>query len=485
VSAGSDRRHKRKRIRSILHRRKGAPGLAFELDRGALKDMAAIIVAAVLLVIASFWLASRYIRPAPPDSFVMATGPDGGAYQLFAQRYRDILARDAITIELQSSRGSIDNVQLLTASGSNVQAALVQAGASAGAAPEELRSLGALYYEPLWIFYRGARELARINELAALRVAVGTEGSGTRALALELLRAVGADTGRANFQPLGGAQAAEALRAGKVDAAFVVGAPDAGIVQQLLHAEGIRLLSLDNAEAFARRFPHLTALTLPSGVLDLRAHIPPHEVTLLATTALLVVRADFHPALAFLLLNAASEVHSPSGLLQRHREFPAARESEFALSPEAERYLRDGPPFLRRYLPFWLANLIERMVVLLVPLLAVLVPVFKFLPALLDWRIKRRVFRWYGEVRYLEEELALDPDPAHAPAMLQRLDEIERGVTRTSVPNAYSDYVYNLRTHLDVVRNRILRTTRPAAPAPESAPADAMLNPAEPPPRRD
>ncbi len=484
MSAGSGR-HGRKRIRSFLHRRKDAPGLAFELDRGALKDMAAIIVAAVLLVVASFWLASRYIRPAPPDSFVMATGPDGGAYHLFARRYRDILARDGVAIELQPSQGSVENLQRLNEPGSKVQAALIQAGTATGGAVGELRSLGAVYYEPLWIFYRGARELTRLNDLAGLRLAVGAEGSGTRALALELLHAIGVDTQAPTIEPLGGAAAAQALRSGKVDAAFVVGAPDAGVVQQLLRAEGIRLLSLSNAEAFARRYSYLTALTLPSGVLDLRAQIPPRDVTLLATTALLVVRADFHPALAVLLLNAASEVHSRSDLLQRHGEFPAARESEFALSPEAERYLRDGPPFLRRYLPFWLANLIERMVVLLVPLFAVLVPVFKFLPALLDWRIKRRVFRWYGEVRYLEEELALDPDPAHAPAMLQRLDEIERGVTRTSVPNVYSDYVYNLRTHLDVVRNRILRTTRPAAPAGESASGDATLNPGKPPPRPD
>jgi hypothetical protein len=363
----------------------------------------------------------------------------------------------------------------------DVQAALVQAGVAAGTALDELRSLGAVYYEPLWIFYRGKRELTRLHELAPLRVAVGTEGSGTRALALELLQAIGADTARANFQPLGGAQAAAALRSGQLDAAFVVGAPDAAVVQDLLHAEGIRLLSLDNAEAYARRFPYLTALTLPSGVLDLRAQIPPRNVTLLATTALLVVRADFHPALAFLLLNAASEVHSRPGLLNRQGEFPSARASEFELSPDAARYLRDGPPFLRRYLPFWLANLIERMLVLLVPLFAVLVPVFKFLPSLLQWRIKRRVFRWYGEVRYLEEELALDPAPAHAPAMLERLDEIERGVARTSVPNAYSDYVYNLRTHLDVVRNRILRTTGTAPPGH----ADAPLSPAQQAPRAD
>jgi hypothetical protein len=183
-------------------------------------------------------------------------------------------------------------------------------------------------------------------------------------------------------------------------------------------------------------------------------------VTLLATTANLVVREDFHPALAFLLLHAATEVHAPSGVLQKHREFPAPRESEFPLSDEAQRYYKVGPPFLHRYLPFWLANLIERIVVLLVPLFAVLVPAFKILPGLFQWRVKRRIFRWYGEIKFLEDELLRDPDPDSANEMLERLDEIERGVDKTPVPLGYADHAYTLRLHIDVVRNRVTRLAR-------------------------
>jgi hypothetical protein len=257
----------------------------------------------------------------------------------------------------------------------------------------------------------------------------------------------------------------------------VVGAPDAAIVRRLVKTKGVRLLSLANAEAFSRHFPYLTTLTLPRGVVDLAAQLPRRDVVLLAATANIVVRDDFHPALAFLLLNAATEIHAGSGILQKHKEFPSARESEFPLSDQAERYYRSGPPLLRRYLPFWLANLIERMLVLLVPLFAVLVPAFKVLPALIQWRVKSRVFRWYGEIKFLEEELARDPSPEHAPAMLERLDEIERGVAGTSVPTAYADYAYNLRTHIEVVRNRILRVAH-ASPADEDAaepaPEDAL-----------
>lgn len=208
-------------------------------------------------------------------------------------------------------------------------------------------------------------------------------------------------------------------------------------------------------------------------MVDLAAQLPARDVTLLATTANLVVREDFHPALAFLLLHAAAEVHGGSGILQKHREFPAARESEFALSEEAQRYYKAGPPFLHRYLPFWLANLIERIVVLLVPLFAVLVPAFKILPGVFEWRVKRRIFRWYGEIKFLEDELMRDADPDVAEEMMERLAEIEHGVDKTPVPVGYANHAYTLRAHIDVVRNRITRL----AAARHDADDGAMVTP--------
>jgi len=453
----------RKHIRKFLHRREGASRFSFTIDKAALKETAAVVLPGILIIIAAFWVASRYIRPAPPDSFVMSTGAPGGAYHLYAERYRDILARDGVTIELRPSAGSTENLARLRDPASGVDAALVQGGIAGQESTAGLHSLGSLYYEPLWIFYRGAAELTLLNQLKGKRIAVGAEGSGTKALALQLLKAVGLDESSATLESIGGNAAADALGAGKIDVAFVVGATDAPIVQRLVKADGVRLLSLANAEAFNRRFPHLTPLTLPKGVIDLANQLPRQDIVLLAPTASLVVREDFHPALAFLLLNAATEIHSGSGVLQKHKEFPAARESEFTLSDQAERYYTGGPPFLRRYLPFWLANLIERMVVLLVPLFAVLIPAFKVLPAMIQWRVKSRVFRWYGEIRYLEEDLLRDPDEEHIAAVLERLEEIERGVTNTSVPMSYADYAYNLRAHIQVVRNRVSRLSQHAS----------------------
>jgi len=452
-----------KRLRSFVHRRRDASRFGLEFDRTALKDGIAVVLPVFLLVVGAFWLASRYVRPAPPDSLVMATGPEGGAYHLFGERYRDILAKDGVRLELRPSAGSIENLQRLADPASGVEAAFMQAGVRANENVAGLESLGGIAYEPLWIFYRGAHDLELLNDLLGKRIAIGPEGSGTRALALQLMHAVGADATTTTFAPLGGNAAIDALLKGTVDAAFIVASPEAPTVQRLISTDGIRLLSLANAEAFARRFPYLSVLKLPHGVFDLAKQQPARDITLLAATASIVAREELHPALAFLLLNAATEVHTPSGILHRYREFPAARETEFPLSDEAQRYFKSGQPFLRRYLPYWLANLVERMLVLLLPLVAVLVPAMRILPGLWQWRVKSRVFRWYGEIKYLETELSNDPRAARIPELLARLDEIERGVERTPVPRNYSDYAYNLRTHIDVVRHRIERMAHAGA----------------------
>jgi TRAP transporter TAXI family solute receptor len=362
-----------------------------------------------------------------------------------------------VRVELRPSAGSVENLKLLADPSSDVEAAFVQAGVASSTNIAGLESLGGISYEPLWIFYRGARDLAFLNDLLGKRIAIGPEGSGTRALALQLMQAVGADSATTVFAPLGGNAAIEALQNGTVDALFLVASPEAPVVRRLIESEGIRLLSLSNAEAFARRFPYLSVLRIPHGVFDLAKKRPARDITLLAATASIVAREQLHPALAFLLLNAATEVHAASGILHGYREFPAARETEFPLSDEAQRYFKTGQPFLRRYLPYWLANLVERMLVLLLPLIAVLVPAMRILPGLWQWRVKSRVFRWYGEIKYLEAELHNDPRAERIPEMLARLDEIEQGVERTPVPRNYSDYAYNLRAHINVVRHRIER----------------------------
>jgi len=431
------------------------------LDKEAVKDLLITAGLPIIAVIAAFWIAARYVKPAPPDTFVMTTGAGGGAYHLFAQRYRDILARERITIQLQPSAGSIENLQRLQDSKSQVDVGLVQAGVVSGESPAGLRSLGAMYYEPLWVFYRGKDEIDKLSQLSGKRVAIGPEGSGTRALALQLLKASGADSPPTKLLPLGGNDAVVALIDGTVEAALLVASPDAPTVRVLANTKDIKLASLVQAEAFTRRFPFLTAIRLPRGAIDLAADLPSRDVALLTTTANLIVKEDFHPALGFLLLQAATEVHERAGVLQKTGEFPSALVSEFPLADEAKRFYKSGTPLLQRYLPFWIANFIERVAVLLLPFVAVLLPLFKILPALIQWRNKSRLFRWYRELKHLESQVAANPDPARLDGYLNRLDEIENGVATTRVGTNYSDYVYNLRLHVDLVRNRLHKRENP------------------------
>ena len=280
--------------------------------REAIRDLALTAGPIVLAIALTVWIAVEFVRPAPPRRFVMTTGAPDGAYHLFAERYRAVLARQGITIELRPSAGAVENISRLLDRRRDVVAGLVQSGL-APADVSGVTSLGSMFYEPLWIFYRGERKRQRINELAGLRIAVGAPGSGARAVARRLLEAtIGS---RATLVDIGGAEAVDALRRGRVDAVCLVSAPNAVAVQRALAVRGVHLMSVANAEAYTRRFPFLAAVVLPRGVVDLAADVPDENVTLLAPTANLVVRDDLHPALVSLLLQAATEVHSPAGVL--------------------------------------------------------------------------------------------------------------------------------------------------------------------------
>lgn len=428
-----------------------------ETEEVAVREFVLVAAAALLIIGLAFWVAFRFVRPAPPNDFVISTGSDSGAYHLYGQRYAELLARERIEVKLRTSTGSVANLKRLADEQSGVSVAFMQGGVGRAADHPNLVTLAGLYYEPLWVFYRGEREWTLLLDLADKRVAIGPEGSGTRALALALAEASKL-TGRAkSFLPLGGSEAADALVAGEIDAAMFVAGVEAGAVQRLLRAEGVRLMSLSRAEALSRHFPYLATVTLPRGVVDLAGDLPPSDVTLVATTAYLVAREDFHPALVSVLLQAASRAHRGGGLFHRPGDFPAARESDFPLSDAAERYFKSGPPFLQRYMPFWVANLLQRLLVLLVPLIAVVIPVMRIFPGVYKWRVRMRVFRWYRALRIVEVETGKEPAPERARELLAQLDEIEDHVSRTRVPLTYSDYAYNLKLHIDMVRARLQR----------------------------
>jgi len=428
-----------------------------ETEEVAVREFVLVAAVALLIIGLAFWVAFHFVRPAPPHEFVISTGSDSGAYHAFGQRYAVWLARDSIELKVRPSSGSVENLKRLADDESGVSVAFVQGGVGNAEEYPNLLTLAALYYEPLWVFYRGKRELTVLSELLDKRVAIGAEGSGTRALVLTLAAASEASEKAKTFLPLGGTEAADALVAGKIDAALFVAGPDAPVVQRLLRAEDLRLMNLSHAEALSRRFPYLATVTLPRGVIDLARDLPRRDIKLLATTAYLVARDDFHPALVSVLLQATSRVHRGGGLFSRPGDFPAAREGDFPLSDTAERYFKSGPPFLQRYMPFWVANLIQRLLVLLVPLIAVVIPVMRIFPGVYTWRVRMRVFRWYRALRAVELEAGKAPAPARVGELLSQLDEIEDHVSRTRVPVTYSDYAYNLKLHIDMVRTRLER----------------------------
>ena len=428
-----------------------------ESEEVAVREFVLVAAVALLIIGLAFWVAFHFVRPAPPHEFVISTGSDSGAYHIFGQRYAEWLARDSIEVKLRPSSGSVENLKRLADNESGVSVAFIQGGVGNATEYPDLVTLAALYYEPLWVFYRSQRELTVLSELLDRRVAIGPEGSGTRALVLTLAAAGEVSEKAKTFLPLGGTEAADALLAGEIDAAILVAGPDAPVVQRLLHAEGVRLMNLSHAEALSRRFPYLATVNLPRGVIDLARDLPRNDIKLVATTAYLVARDDFHPALVSVLLQAASRVNRGGGLFSRPGDFPAAREGDFPVSDTAERYFKSGPPFLQRYMPFWVANLIQRLLVLLVPLIAVVIPVMRIFPGVYKWRVRMRVFRWYRGLRAVELEAANAPTPARVCELLSRLDEIENHVSRTRVPVTYSDYAYNLKLHINMVRARLER----------------------------
>jgi len=447
--------------------------------RPSLRDAFIIWLPLLALVIGAFWLTYHFLQPAPPDHLNIATGAADGAYYQNALKYRAILARDGVRLDVRTSGGSVENLKLLKDSASNTDVAFVQgglgplsSGTPQGADETKLHSLGNLAYEAVWVFVRGKKEPTRLNELRDARLAIGAPGSGTRKVALDLLAAHGIVPDSPRLSPLSGSAAIDALKAGRLDAIFLLSAPDAPVVRELAAAPDVHVMSFANAAAIAKRFPYLTAVTLTQGVFDLKADLPTHDVQLVATKANLVVREDLHPALAYLLLEAATEVHGGSGLFHKAGEFPSAIGTDFPLADQAQSYYKNGRPFLQRYLPFWLANLVQRMLLFLVPIIGVLIPVMKFLPSMINWRRQQRINRWYGELKFLEHDLdAHEIRREELARHLARLDEIEEAARYMRMPLDFSDRVYTLRQHVAFVRERLdnLTASATAEPNQESA----------------
>ncbi|MCJ0763937.1 TAXI family TRAP transporter solute-binding subunit [Variovorax terrae] len=440
------------------------------------RQQAVFWVAVAAFIAVSTWAVFRFVSPLPPRTLVMTTGAPDGAYHAFALRYQQLLKANGVTLELHPSSGAVENLQRLNAGTASV--GLVQGGLgfltlepqSDDAVDTPLRSLATVFYEPVWIFSHTLDLSRGLGALEGKKIATGVSGSGNHRLALDLLKVYGVVDAQDRPTPgttlvgEGGVAAARLLQAHAVDALILVSAPQAAAVQLLLNDSAIQLASLRHTQGLARRFPYFQPVSLKRGSVDPRRDLPPHDIALLATTANLVISQDLHPALAYLLLDAANQTHHQPSLLSRPGDFPSPQATDFPLAAEAEPYFKNGRPFLQRYLPFWAANLVQRLVLLLVPLVAVLVPLFRILPPLLTWKEKNKLFRRYGELKFLEKDLASRTlSDAERQAAREQLNHIEHEVSIAKFPLDFSDRVYTLRQHVDYVRAQLDQQTPPPA----------------------
>jgi TRAP-type uncharacterized transport system substrate-binding protein len=406
-------------------------------------------ILAILLAAGTYIVATL-----PPRTIVMATGPEGGSSYELGGRYREILARSGVDLKLLPTSGSLENLRLLRDPKSGVSVGLLQDGLADGAQTSGVEALGTVGYEPLWLFHRSGIG-GTLGALAGRRVSIGPEGSGGRAFALDVLKRTKTEGTVGELLGFPPQVAAEKLIDGDIDAAFIVTGWNSPAVQSLINAKGVELTSFERADAMVALYPFLTKVKLPRGIFDLANDRPPADIQLLASKSILAVRADLHSALQYLLLTAATEIHSRSGILQKAEQFPIAESVDLPLSAEAERFHRSGRPFLQEQLPFWIAVLIGKALFVLVPLAAVAYPIFRFLPTLYDWMMRSRIDSLYGEMRSVENTMEDQAHDLDAPAMMARIDDLEQRAIHLRLPTSYDSSLYTARLHIGLLRSHL------------------------------
>jgi len=416
-----------------------------------------ILLALTLLVLAYWWL-----DPNPPKRVTLATGPAQSAYEEFGKRYAKAFKANDITVELVETQGSAANLQLLREG--KVDLGFVQGGTSDynDDDQERLSSLGSLFLEPLWLFYReeAARKitatatLTSLTQLQGMRVNLGTPGSGVPSLMTKLLDSNRIDVKNLKTSSLEQTPATMAFLGGEMDAIVFASAPESLMVQMLLQTPGVKLMNFPQSDAYSRRFDFLNATRLPRGVVDLAANIPPDDVRLVGPTTALISRNTTHPALLQLFAQAGNAMHGGAGWFKRARAYPNIENNELPIAKEAERAIKNGPPVLQRHLSFWMANLVDRMWLVLSVILVVLLPLSRILPPLYTFRVRSRIFRWYSQLRDIE----VRSETEDSRALLKELNDLESRAEKITVPLSYTDELYALRNNIHLVRKKLLRS---------------------------
>jgi TRAP-type uncharacterized transport system substrate-binding protein len=419
------------------------------------RRLALVAIPSALVLLAVAYAAFRIVDPLPPRKLVIAAGTPGTSYRLYAGRYRELLARDGIELEIRPSEGAFENLTLLRDRASGVSAGFVTSGVTPLSDAKSLAALGGVYYTPLWVFYRSDQPLTRFSQLRGKRVSIGTPGGTVKQFVTEILAASGALAPSTTLVELTGERALDALAAGEIDSMLFPGTLDGELVVRALASPAVGVMNVEQADAIARKVPAFTHVVLPRGLIDLGNDRPPEDIHMLATVNSVIVRSDLHPALQYLLLKAMKEVHSPPGAFNRFGEFPAPHPQDPPLSLTAERFYRSGPPLLQQYMSFWLAVLVDHAIFILVPIVAALIPVLGFAPAIYRWLNRRPIRRWYEAVARLEHDIDADRAGERADHHRARLAEIERGVRMQKLPLSFASEVHGLRQHLRLLRDML------------------------------
>lgn len=423
-------------------------------------------LAAIGAIIGLISLALMYFIPSPPSKVIMATAFKGASFDYYGRQYREVFARYKIDLELRETAGAVENVKLLQDPASGVQVGFVTGGVSDSKRAPDVLSLGTVYNQPFWIFYSSNEPLERLSQLKGKRIAVGPVGSATRFTAEQILGRGGVNAETATLLPFAGSAADKALNDEKVDVVWIIGVPEATAVQSFLRNPKVRLMSFPSAEAFTRIFSDLNRLVLPQGVIDIDRNIPPADVPLIATTSKVLIRSDLHPEIVQLLLQTMKEVHSVADIFHRPGEYPNSTDTEYTVAQTAIDFYKNGPSFMQRHLPLWLSVHVQRAIAVLVTGIAIGLPLFRFLPQLYQWMTRRRLFYWYAQLKALEISFEANPNDRHLAEKQAEIERIEDAVSHIRFPLTFSDQVYNLRSHIDIVRRKITARARASGSVP-------------------
>ncbi|WP_458097276.1 TAXI family TRAP transporter solute-binding subunit [Roseomonas sp. WA12] len=405
----------------------------------------------VLVTVVGLVVAWRFVSPAPPDTVRFAVPADpNSSYAQTVDEYEKQLRAEDFKVERVTSQGSADNVRLIREG--RVDMALVQGGVAPAAGTERLVTLGQVFFEPAWVFVRAQQGGGSpVQALRGQRVAVGPEGSGTRVLAMSLLAANGLGADAIQPVPLAGNEAAEALATGQVQAAVLVAARPTDAINRLIRTEGVNLLNFGSrADAYAVHLPYLTPVRLPNGSLSLAEDLPRGDVTLMAPAASLLARDDLNPQVAALMMRILRDTHKGRTLFSAEGRFPSGLSHEVPLQEDAARFYEKGVSFLQTYLPFWLAITVERLWVLLIPLVTLLLPLARIAPPIYTWQIERQLWGIYNKLRKIDEE----SEKGLSMQTAAKLDALDKEAQELKLPDSYADRIYQLRHQISWLRQR-------------------------------